>query len=107
MQRGSQSIFATLFTDENTGTLATPERRGRSEELLEQRNELLFCRYYFYAKICRKQYNDTLLLLRTELFIESRTIINTIQNNSKYMQQLRMQKPDVGYFKKKFPFMVW
>jgi hypothetical protein len=111
MQRGSKSIFSPLFTEEaviaTASESAPPGRKGRSQDLIDQRNQLLFSRYYYYAKIIRKQYPDILLLLRQELFIEQRTIIDTLQRHNGELQQLRQQNPDVKYFRHKYPWLVW
>lgn len=108
--RGQQSIFLSLFetSNSNDSYIAIPERKGRSEALHNKRVELLIHRYYYYIKIVGKQYAATLETLeQDEMFLSQRTIINTVQENSKLLRELRDAKPVLKYFKNKYPFMVW
>lgn len=108
MLRGSRSIFASLFHDDVTDVLVpAPERKGRSEALINKRNELLVCRYYFLVKIADYKYPKALAKLEEEIFLTQRTIIDTIQRNHALLKELHHTRPDVKYFKNKFPFFVW
>lgn len=109
MQRGSRSIYQSLFNDEVTqlSTITVPERKGRSEVLMAKQTELLICRYYYYIKIQRKQYLDTLALLEDEIFFSQRTITNKISEHSTLLRELNSTKPDVKWFRNKYPFIVW
>lgn len=109
MQRGSRSIYQSLFKDENEqlSTITVPERKGRSEVLMAKQTELLICRYYFYIKIQRKQYLDTLALLEDEIFFSQRTITNKISENASLLRELNNTKPDIKWFRNKYPFMMW
>lgn len=110
MPRGQRSIFLSLFQDEASAAItldAPPERRGRSEALIIKRNELLISRYYYYVKVRRSQYKDALESLENELFITERRIVDVIQHNSKLLRELHEMKPDLQYFRGKYPFMRW
>ncbi len=106
--RGERSIFLSLFTDDTaTTTAAAPERKGRSEDLLQKRNELLICRHYYYTRIVELQYARALERLEDELYLSQRTIINIVNDNYTLLKKINSEKPEVKYFKTKFPFMVW
>ena len=108
MQRGSRSIFQNLFNDDvATDTIALPERKGRSEELVQKRNELLVCRHYYYTRIIELQYHRCLQKLEAEFFLSQRTIIDIINNQSRLLKSINAQKPQAKYFKEKYPFIVW
>lgn len=109
MLRGHRSIFTSLFPEEtkNTDVLEAPERRGRSEMLILQRNELLISRYYFYAKMQGYQYQASLDIVGAELFLTERTVVDIIQKNRDLLKHINSSKPEVKVFKAKFPFMVW
>lgn len=105
MQRGSKSLFVELF--ENDTPARNPEGRGRSEQLIERRNELLICRYYYYMAIHNKRYDWTLQTLEGELFLSQRRIIDVMEQERAQLTKLRKEHPDTGYFKRKFPFFSW
>lgn len=105
MLRGHRT-YLELF-DLPTTTAEKPERRGRSEILHSKRNHLLIHRYYYHIKIEGKQYAKTLQDLEDELFIAQRTIIDTVAANRDLLKELNTIKPAVGYFRKKYPYMVW
>lgn len=106
--RGQFTIFNSLLEDEQPQeTLYVPERKGRSEHLVNKRNELLICRYYYYVKILGRQYPVTIKALEDEVFLTGRTIIDTIAKNHELLKQLHTTKPEPKYFKTKFPFIMW
>lgn len=110
MLRGNRSIYNSLLFPEETlsATLAAPpERKGRSEELINRRNELLICRYYYYVKMKGRQYEPALSALETELFISQRTIIDTVQRNAELLKQLFTTRPEISYFRTKYPWLTW
>lgn len=106
--RGSQSIYnAYLFEQPNTPPLRVVERKGRSERLKNLQNELIVSRYYYYIKIIRKNYPDTLEALETEMFLAPLTITRIIQANHALMKSMAKDCPGVAHFKKKYPWLVW
>lgn len=108
VRRGHQSIYnAYLFDELEPPKQIVVERKGRSEKLLEKRDELIVCRYWYYMKIIRKNYPDTLTELENETFLAQITITRIVQAHHPMMKSFQETKPGVNYFKKKYPFMVW
>ena len=108
MARGSQSIFKSLFIEDNDTLKSDLKiRRGRSEELLKKRNELIIHRYYYYSKIEEKQYENVLSELEKEFFLAPITIIHIVNANIEMLKNINKAKPQRGYFKGLFPFVVW
>lgn len=110
MLRGHRTTYLSLFDAPLTVVVNnTPqtERRGRSEALVIKRNELLLHRYYYYIKIKGRQYQATLEMLENEVYLTQRTIVDAMQRNSPMLKDLNAIKPDLKYFKEKFPFMNW
>jgi len=107
--RGSRSIFQTLLYDDTpqTAELPLPERKGRSEALKLRQNEMIVCRYYFHVKIQGRQYEKALETLESEIFLSQRTIIDIINKNSLKLKELQQLKPNVKYFRAKYPFLNW
>lgn len=106
--KGHQTIFQSLFeTATPVTTLPIPERKGRSEVLKSKQNELIVARYYFYVKIQGRQYEATLDILQAEIFLSTFTIIDIIKKNAHQLRLLKTAKPDLKYFRTKYPFMCW
>lgn len=107
--RGERSIFQTLFSDNTpqTAQLPLPERKGRSEALKLRQNEMIICRYYYYIKIQGRQYDKALELLQDEVFLSVRTIIDIINRDRGQLKTLQQLKPDLKYFRTKYPFLNW
>lgn len=106
--RGQNSAFLCLFTEETPPEVqpAVADRPGRNEDLVRQRDELLLHRYYYYVKIVRRQYQDTLDLLQAEFFLSQRRIVDIIQASDRH-KELNMLRPDVKYFRQQYPHWVW
>lgn len=107
MQRG-HNIYLSLFDNEKPSIAPKAERRGRSEILVERRNELLLHRHFYYYKIKRVQYHIGLQALEQEFFLTERTIVDIVQNDNSILKNLKAINPDdAKYFKRKYPFMSW
>lgn len=105
--RGSQTLFHNLFTE--TETLPAPkQRKGRSAELIEKRNELLVHRYVFYKTIKPTlSYEYIIERLSDELYLSRITIPELIMDQRGKIHVLLKQEPTRSYFQKKYPHFVW
>jgi hypothetical protein len=111
MQRGHRTYLSLFEASPTVEPSTAPGRKGRSEELIQQRNSLLFHRYYYYSRIKKIDYHRVLATLEAELFISERRIVDITQGADKYiLKELYAQhypEPNMLYFKEKFPFMNW
>jgi len=107
MLRGHRTYLSLFQPEPVTDTITIPERKGRNEELIKQRNELLLHRHYFYSKIKCLQYHMLLEALESEFFITQRTLVDIVQTNSFILKDLNTKKPSAAYFKTKYPFLSW
>ena len=103
--RGYRTLFSE-FTD-GVSPVKPVARKGRSEQLVAQRNELLTHRYYYFTKVARMQYGDAINILKQQFFLEERTIVFAIQQNSALLYKLHHEKPAVKYLSDKYPFLKW
>ena len=71
MLRGRQTLFNQLF-DEPILELPPAERKGRNEILIAKRNEIIICRYYYYAKIEGRRYRSLSFSTRRQALAELR-----------------------------------
>lgn len=111
MALGQRSLYQSLFTDTQQAPVVdilTRERKGRSETLKAKQNELIVCRYYYHIKIAAMQYEATLQKLENEeIFLSQRTITDILNANSNLLRNLHNTKPDLKYFRNKYPHFIW
>lgn len=91
------------FTPEPT----QPKRKGRSKELLAQRDEKLASRFFYYAHIKKLNYEDTINALVDEFDICERVVIDRLKANQTILDELFAEKPPVIKLKRKIPHFVW
>jgi hypothetical protein len=109
MQRGIRNFQSLLF-EETTTTAPMGDRAkrfGRDLALAEKRNELLAHRYYYYVKIVRKNYPDTLQALQLEFFLSEYQISRVIADSGNVLARLKKIQPATKYFMAMYPHLVW
>lgn len=84
-----------------------PKRRGRSRELLAQRDEKLAARFFYYSQIKKLNYEDTINALVNEFDICERVVIDRLRANQGILDELFAEKPPVAKLKRKIPHFVW
>ncbi len=97
--RGVQSLFNDHINPEPT------PRKGRSETLINERNDALVVRYYFYRSFSSLRYSAILERLRKEFFIAEYTIIDILKANNEAFPALKGM--DVEKFKGMYPHFNW
>jgi hypothetical protein len=82
------------------------KKKGRDKNLIDERNECLFCRFYFYSKLCRLRFEDVIEILSNEFFLSSGRVAMIIQNSSHstFTNFENWQEKD---FQKKYQFLNW
>lgn len=114
MQRGQQKLFNDLIERE----LVMVAVKGRSATLIDARNELLLHRYYWHGRRelepgVRMSYQSLLSAIKTELFIEDRTIVNILDEYYADFQHVRQQYRHYTdaqlsrEMKTRWPWLVW
>jgi len=107
--RGSR--FFIEFTErDKTNTVtkgADRKRRGRSVEMMEQRNRKLAYRYYYYTKFLKYGYDQTLAVLRHEFDLTECTLGQWIEDNRDLLVAVRSENPSIGKMKQKYPYLRW
>lgn len=99
-----QKIFNEIIKDSG---IQRELRRGRNNSLIDKRNECLVARYYYYAAIKNKCYEDILSQLVIEFFLSPVTIANAVKNSTEQLQALKQKGPVPYYFQNKWPHMKW
>lgn len=104
-----RTLDNTLFHETVVLELPVPERKGRSEKGIEDRDELLISRYVYYMLYhSYMRYEYMIEQIRCIVgFIEPYTISKKIAEHEVRIRQLRQQQPPKKYFRDKYPMIVW
>ncbi len=107
MERGIR-LFNSLFEDEQTIVEATkPQNCIRDAQLIAERNDFLFHRFYYKSKMLRRLYPDCIKELSREVWLTKITLQKLIQANGDAILQIKKQAPTVKDLQKKFPWIIW
>lgn len=82
-------------------------RKGRSNKLLEKRNECLLARYYYYSHFTVMRYDAIMDQLCLEFFLSISTIQDLVQDNMSYLHELKNEEPRKAFFSTQWPHLVW
>jgi|SRR6185312_16361955 len=100
--RGQNTLFADIF---DTPQLPR-QKKGRSKDLHDLRNECLIDRYFYYGSQ-RMSYSAVLETISREFFVSIYTIPYLIADHAAQLQRLKGEKPSPKYFREKWPHLVW
>jgi hypothetical protein len=106
MLRGNRN-YTSLFPEIVTELPQAAERKGRSDELIQKRNDCLIARYYYYSRMIGYQYPTCLDKLEAEFFLTERTIQDIIQKNMDFLRHINKSKPDFKFFREKYKHLQW
>lgn len=101
--RGS-TFFNNLFNDKKSPNVV---RKGRSEILVQERNELLLLRYYFYGKYSELRYNAVLIRLRNEFFLSKTRILDIVTEHQEVLKRIREEDVSLQEMRKRYPHINW
>lgn len=107
--KGVHSFYKILNPEDNVSerTASESNTRGRSKELIENRNKCLFYRFYFYSKIHNYNYVNTISVLSKEFFLSTRTVSNIFLNGFEYAQQVFKEKKTAKELEEMFRYLNW
>jgi|GEM_PF-2309858 len=105
--RGSRTFNNLIAKEESISTTLQGNKKGRSIELLNQRNTCLIYRYFFYAKIKKLQFSELLSQLSSEFYLSDRTCINIVSASHHEVKKAFAEKKEVRELQKMYPFLSW
>jgi len=83
-------------------------KKGRSDKLIELRNQALIARYYYWSEIWERRYDKVLeTLSKHEFFISETTIHREILRNDNLLKNILNRRPDVKELALSFPGFNW
>lgn len=106
--RGQRMYQSMLYAETAIPALQKPERKGRNEDLMKQRNIKFVHRVAWY-RIYHKELNYEAVLerLEDEIDLAKFTLGKMMVQFATDIRQLIMENPPRDYFRKMYPFMVW
>lgn len=81
--------------------------KGRSRQLIRQRDQRLAARFYWYNEIIGLRHEKCLRHLEREFDLRGSRIQDILTQNIGIVRQLEDKKADAAFLKALFPFMVW
>ena len=103
--KGETSLYNNLVPS-SLSRMDSGERSQRNT-YLNQRTDAMACRYYYHATICRLRYDDCLLNLAGEFFLEPDTIIGYLKKRQGYCNNLVSKQVSTAELRRKYPFFDW
>lgn len=102
--KGSK-VFIEISSSERDNSKS--DRKGRSRELLNNRNEKLFHRFYYYSKILQYSYVQVLNALVIEFDISESTLVQLIAKSATELTVIRDKKLTRQQLKRRYPYYNW
>lgn len=84
----------------------TKIRRGRSSNLIEQRNKMMVALFAFYKTNSNLNYSTIIERLQDVFFISEYTIIDILTDNSQLVKD-KMQTLSLTDLEKEYPQLKW
>lgn len=96
-----------LFNELMNAGLAETVKRGRSDELNNDRNICLAARYYYYGHLKERRYDECMTLLVKEFFISASRISRILQDYAERITEMKAQKITVYKLTQAWPHLKW
>jgi hypothetical protein len=81
--------------------------KGRSAELIDDRNSVLIARFYYHMEIKRLRYDDIIHQLQREFFLSEQRIVDVLTGNQNILDNYMDDKPATKELKHLFSWFVW
>ena len=103
MERGKQILYNPIVRQ----TIAETGEKGQRNTGIDDRRNAMAHRYYFHATINRLRYDDCLLSLQQEFYLQPDTIVKELLLRNELITQLAHAKTTTAELRKKYPFFNW
>lgn len=103
MQRGKQKLYNTIVAN----SLPEPDSSHKRNTGIDGRRDAMAHRYYFHATINRFRYDDCLVFLHQEFFLQPNTIVSELEQRFEVISALVKNKVTPVELKKLYPWFNW
>lgn len=103
--RGSNSlakIFENSATEKPKGKI-----KGRSTDLIKNRNLALLHRFYYYASFTELKYEKIIEVISSDFYLSHRRVIDILSNEAITLRDIRRDKPSIQKLKTSFVQFNW
>lgn len=104
MMRGQNALYNSIFP---SSIASETENKGKRNVAIDDRDDAMACRYYYYANILRRRYDDCLIELYREFFLRPNVITQRLMTRTDFLKQMVKDNVTVADLKKKYPQWVW
>ena len=103
IQRGKQKLYNSIVPE----SLPEPNPEHKRNTGIDLRRDAMAHRYYFHATINRFRYDDCLMKLHEEFYLEPPTIIKELERRFDMISLLVNQKVMLPELRKRYPYFNW
>lgn len=101
--RGKQALYEELIPS----SVTEQGQKSQRNAFLEERDDALAHRYYYYAHLCRLRYDDCLQALSREFFLTPNVIIQRLTNRTELIRELVKEDKQPGELRRLYGWMSW
>lgn len=102
--RGIETLYVNMFHragDTNAG------KKGQRNTQTDRRDSVLAYRFYYWAQVRRKRYDDSLAELEREFFLTSAVVVQRLDQKKDLIKELAANKPGLQELRKILPYFNW
>jgi hypothetical protein len=103
MSRGKKILYNELVEN----SITTTGEKSKRNNGIDDRRDAMAHRYYFYANINRLRYDDCLLNLQKEFYLQPDTIVSELKLRLDLINQLITDKITTAELRKKYSWFNW
>lgn len=103
MQRGKQKLYNPIVAT----SLPEPGQNHKRNTGIDGRRDAMAHRYYFHATINRFRYDDCLINLSEEFYLQPNTIVSELELRFELISQLVKEKVSVNELRRRYPYFSW
>lgn len=103
IERGKQTLYNNLV---ETSLSVVDEKLKRNTGIADRRDAMAH-RYYFHATINRLRYDDCLLNLQREFYLQPDTIVKELLQRQELVTHLVNNKTTTAELRKLYPWFNW
>lgn len=103
MQRGKHKLYNTIVSN----SLPKPDPTHKRNAGIDGRRDAMAHRYYFHATINRFRYDDCLVFLSQEFYLQPNTIVGELEHRFDLISNLVKNKVTIVELRKLYPYYNW
>lgn len=103
MQKGKHKLYNAIVPQ----SVSSNGTQGQRNTGIDDRRDAMAHRYYFHATVSRLRYDDCLLNLQHEFFLQPDTIVKELQTRIDLLNILASNKTTTAELRRKYPFYNW